>query len=67
MNNKNTYYQRNKERLLERAKKYYEIVKKDSINKQKISIGNYLTKNKTLKVNMEEIDIKICMKKTNKN
>ena len=67
MNNKNTYYQRNKERLLERAKKYYEIVKKDSINKQKISIGNYLTKNKTLKDNMEEIDIKICMKKTNKN
>ena len=67
MNNKNTYYQRNKERLLERAKKYYETVKKDSINKQKISIGNYLTKNKTLKDNMEEIDIKICMKKTNKN
>ena len=67
MNNKNTYYQSNKERLLERAKKYYEIVKKDSINKQKISIGNYLTKNKTLKDNMEEIDIKICMKKTNKN
>ena len=67
MNNKNTYYQRNKERLLERAKKYYEIVKKDSINKQKKSIGNYLTKNKTLKDNMEEIDIKICMKKTNKN
>ena len=67
MNNKNTYYQRKKERLLERAKKYYEIVKKDSINKQKISIGNYLTKNKTLKDNMEEIDIKICMKKTNKN
>ena len=67
MNNKNTYYQRNKERLLERAKKYYEIVKKDSINKQKISIGNYLTKNKTLKGNMEEIDIKICMKKAKKN
>ena len=67
MNNKNTYYQSNKERLLERAKKYYEIVKKDSINMQKISIGNYLTKNKTLKDNMEEIDIKICMKKTNKN
>ena len=67
MNNKNTYYQRNKERLLERAKKYYEIVKKDSINKQKISIGNYLTKNKTLKDNMEEIDIKICMKKAKKN
>ena len=28
MKNKNTYYQRNEETLLERAKKYYEIVKK---------------------------------------
>ena len=67
MKNKNTYYQRNEETLLERAKKYYEIVKKGQKNKEKISIGNYLTKNKTLKDNMEEIDIKICMKKTNKN
>ena len=67
MKNKNTYYQRNEETLLERAKKYYEIVKKGQKNKEKISIGNYLTKNKTLKDNMEEIYIKICMNKTNKN
>ena len=41
-------------------KKYYE-------KKQKISIKNYLKKIKIWKENMEEIDIKIWVKKKNKD
>ena len=43
MNNKTTYYKKDKEKPLNRAKEYYE----NSKNKQEISIGNYLTKKKT--------------------
>ena len=42
------------------------IMKKDCENKQKINIENYLTKKKIKKENMEEIDIKICLKKIKK-
>ena len=55
-----TYYQRNREKLLNRAKKYCE-------KKQKISIENCLMKKKMKKENMEEMDVKICLKKVNKD
>ena len=39
-----TYYQINKERLLEQAKQYYENTKKRLLEKQEIDIENHLTK-----------------------
>ena len=53
-----------KEKLLNRGKEYYEKkTKKDCENKQEINIQHYLTK-KDIK---GEIDIKICLKKINKD
>ena len=43
------------------------IIKKDCESKQKINIQNYLTKRKMKKENMEETDMKICLKKINKD
>ena len=43
------------------------ITKKDCENKQKINIENYLKEKKIEKKNAEEIDIKICLKKINKD
>ena len=43
------------------------ITKKDCEKKQEITIENYLTKENVKKENMEEIDIKICLKKANKD
>ena len=62
-----SYYQKNKEKLLNRAKNITKITKKDWENKQEINIENYLTKKKTQRERMEEIDIKICLKKINKD
>ena len=53
--NKTTYHQRNREKKLNPAKEYY----KNNI------IQNYLTKK--YKESMEEIDLKICLKKINKD
>ena len=39
------------------------IIEKDCKSKQEINIENYLTKKRKSKKNMEEIDIKICLKK----
>ena len=39
------------------------IAKNDCKSKQKVNIENYLTRKKINKENMEEIDIKICLKK----
>ena len=39
------------------------ITKKDCENKQKVNIENYPTKRKMKRENMEEIGIKICLKK----
>ena len=41
-----TYYQKNREVILNRAKDYYENNKEVSKRKQKISIENYLKKKK---------------------
>ena len=62
-----SYYQKNKEKLLNRANNITKITKKDWENKQEINIENYLTKKKTQRERMEEIDIKICLKKINKD
>ena len=41
--------------------------KKDCESKQKLDIENYITKKKIEKESMEELDIKICLKKINKD
>ena len=62
-----TYHQKKKEKLLNRAKEYYKIIKKDCQSNEKINIGNYVTNKKIKKENMEEIDIKICLKNISKD
>ena len=59
-----TYYQRNREKLLNKAKDYYQ---NDKENKQEINIETYLKKIKRKRENMEEIDIVICLKKRSTN
>ena len=61
-----TYYQRNRQKLLNRAEEYYGN-NKERLTKQVKNIDNYLIKGKIKRENMrEEIDIKICLKKINK-
>ena len=61
-----TYYQRNRQKLLNRAKEYYGN-NKERLTKQVKNIDNYLMKGKIKRENMrEEIDIKICLQKINK-
>ena len=54
MNDKNTYHQRNRERLLEQAKQYYKNNKK-RLKEQKASMENCLGKKKIKKENNEKI------------
>ena len=61
-----SYYQRNRDVILNRAKYYYEN-NKDWVFKQKINIETYLKKTKTKRQNMEKTDTIICLKKRNKN
>ena len=65
--NNTTYYQRNKEIILNRAKDYYENDKERLKSKQEINIETYLKKIKLKRENMEKIDIIICLKKKSKN
>ena len=59
-----TYYQRNREVILNRAKYYYENNKELSREReQKVNIENYLKKKKILRESMEKTDIIICLKK----
>ena len=62
-----TYYQRNRDVILNRAKYYYENDKKDYESKQEINTETYLKKKKTKRENMEKTDIIICLKKRNKD
>ena len=64
MGDKTTYYQKNKEKLLNEAKEYR--ANKDCENKQEKIIQNYLTKKNVKKENTDEIDMKICLKKIKK-
>ena len=54
-----TYYQRNRDVILNRARDYYE-------NDKEINTETYLRKKKIKKENMGKIDITICLKKRNK-
>ena len=59
-----TYYQTNREVILNRVKDYYENYKKLFRERvQKINTENYLKKKKIYRENMEETDIIICLKK----
>ena len=62
-----TYYQRNREIMLNRAKAYYENDKARLRKQAKINTETYLKKIKIKKENMEKIDIIICLKKRSKN
>ena len=57
-----TYYQRNREKILNKTKDYYK-----NNNKQEINIETYLKKIRIKIENTEKIDIIICLKKRSKN
>ena len=64
-----TYYQRNREVILNRAKDYYENNKellREREREQKINTENYLKKKKIERENMEETDITIRLRKIKK-
>ena len=61
-----TYYQRNREIMLNRAKDYYEN-DKERLREQARNIEIYLKKIKRKRENMEKIDTIICLKKRSKN
>ena len=57
-----TYYQRNREKILNKTKDYHK-----NNNKQEINIETYLKKIRIKIENTEKIDIIICLKKRSKN
>ena len=59
-----TYYQRNRDVILNRAKDYY---KNDKERLRDNARRIYLKKKKIKRENMEEIDVILCLKKRNKN
>ena len=61
-----TYYQRNGEIMLNRAKDYYEN-NKERLREQARNIETYLKKIKKKRENMEKIGTRICLKKKSKN
>ena len=65
--NNTTYYQRNREVILNRAKDYYENDKKDWESKQEINIETYLKKIKGKKENTEKIPKKRIPKKISRS
>ena len=58
---------KNREKLLNRAKEYYENNKERLREQSKINIKNYLMKKKNIKREYGKIDIKICQKKIKKD
>ena len=62
-----TYYQKNRNVILNRDKDYYENDKERLRGKQEINTETYLKKKKTKKENMEKTDTIICLKKRNKD
>ena len=62
-----TNYQRNRDKILNRAKNLMKITKKYQKSKQKINTKIYQKKEIIKRENMEEIYIVICLKKRNKN
>ena len=62
-----TYYERNRDVILNRAKDYYKNNKELLREKAKINVEIYLKKKKIKRENMGETDIIICLKKRNKD
>ena len=62
-----TYYERNRDVILNRAKDYYKNNKELLREKVKINVEIYLKKKKIKRENMGETDIIICLKKRNKD
>ena len=62
-----TYYQRNRDVILNRAKDYYENEKERLRRQARDKYKNLSEEEKIEKDNMEKIDIKICLKKRKKN
>ena len=63
--NSTTYYQRNRDVILNRAKEYYKNDKERLREKARNKYRNLSEEEK--KQNMAKIDIIICLKKRNKN
>ena len=61
-----TYYQRNRDVILNRAKDYYKNDKERLREQARDKHRNFLKKKKKRR-NMERIDIAICLKKRNKD
>ena len=62
-----TYYQRNRDVILNRAKDYYENDKERLRVQTRDKYRNLSEEAKNKKRNMEKIDIAICLKKRNKD
>ena len=62
-----TYYQRNREIMLNRAKYYYENYKERLREQARNKYRNLSKEDKKKRENMEKIDIIICLKKRSKN
>ena len=62
-----TYYQRNREIMLNRAKDYYEYDKERLREQARNKYRNLSEEDKKKRENMEKIDIIICLKKKSKN
>ena len=65
--NNTTYYQRNREVILNKAKDYYENDKERLREQAKNKYKNLPEEKKLKKENMEKTDIIICLKKRSKN
>ena len=59
-----TYYQKNKDLILNKAKNYYENNNEGQKNRREINIEAYLKKKKIKGENTERIGIVICLKKS---
>ena len=62
-----TYYQRNRDVILNSAKDYYENDKERLRKKTRYKYRNLPEEDKNEKKNMEKTDIMICLEKRNKN
>ena len=62
-----TYYQKNKEVILNRAKNYYENDKERLREQARVKYRNFSEEDKNKKKNIEKTDIIICVKKRYKN
>ena len=62
-----TYYQRNRDVILNRAKDYYENNKERLREQARDKYRNWSEEEKNRKENMEKIDVAICLKRRKKD